>query len=202
MPILTTSAVRERSNKAIETDRRFRKSYAARDARDILHETSVAFSEKTTHDIFLSHTIRDAQLILGVKGILEDLNYTVYVDWIDDPQLDRSRVSPVTADKLRTRMKLSKSLLYVTTENAENSKWMPWECGYFDGLKEKVAIVPVKDNTTDTYDGQEYLGLYPYCIRQNSTDGKDLLWVHKTPTLYTSYDHWIITENAKITWKH
>lgn len=32
------------------------------------------------YDVFLSHSIRDTDIILGVKGIIEDLGYTVYVD--------------------------------------------------------------------------------------------------------------------------
>lgn len=34
-------------------------------------------------------------------------------------------------------MRQCKSLFFVTTTNATNSKWMPWECGYFDGLDSK-----------------------------------------------------------------
>jgi hypothetical protein len=46
---------------------------------------------------------------------LEDLGYSVYLDWRDDPTLDRKRVSPATAAKLRERMSASKSLFYSTT---------------------------------------------------------------------------------------
>ncbi|MNN67530.1 hypothetical protein D3C81_1831680 [compost metagenome] len=59
-------------------------------------------------------------------------------------------------------MKQSKTLLYIATENATNSKWMPWELGYFDGHKpDRVAILPVMDNENQKFEGQEYLGLYP-----------------------------------------
>jgi hypothetical protein len=62
-------------------------------------------------DIFLSHAIRDAELILGVKEILEAADLTVYIDWIDDPLLDRARINGKTAETLRKRMKQSDSLL-------------------------------------------------------------------------------------------
>ena len=123
------------------------------------------------------------------------------MDWIEDPQLDRSRVTPETASQLRRRMNSSRSLLYVTTENAENSKWMPWECGYFDGLKEKVAIVPVKASVTSSYAGQEYLGLYPYCVKEKSNQGVETLWIHKDAKTYTSYNHWVKTRNVDVQWK-
>lgn len=59
-------------------------------------------------------------------------------------------------------MKSSKCLAYLTTQNIANSKWCPWELGYFDGLKNsKCCILPVMDYATD-FEGQEYLGLYPY----------------------------------------
>ena len=42
---------------------------------------------------------------------------------------------------------------------------MPWELGYFDALKQKVAILPLVNKSDDEYKGQEYLGLYP-CIHK------------------------------------
>lgn len=46
---------------------------------------------------------------------------------------------------------------------------MPWELGYFDGIKNKVAILPVEDNPIcDFYFGQEYLGLYNHASKSNN----------------------------------
>ncbi|MNH75812.1 hypothetical protein D3C76_893680 [compost metagenome] len=113
-------------------------------------------------DVFLSHSISDAELVLGVKLLLEDMGKKVYVDWVDDPELDRSQVNKHTAQQLRGRMNQCDSLLYIATENASNSKWMPWELGYFDGHKPgQVAILPVLDSENQRFEGQEYLGLYP-----------------------------------------
>lgn len=113
-------------------------------------------------DVFLSHSISDAELVLGVKVLLEDMGKKVYVDWVDDPELDRSKVNKHTAERLRGRMNQCDSLLYIATENASSSKWMPWELGYFDGHKPgQVAILPVLDSENQRFEGQEYLGLYP-----------------------------------------
>ena len=50
-------------------------------------------------------------------------------------------VTPETAMVLRERMKQCKSLIYTFSENASDSKWMPWELGYFDALKNsRVAV--------------------------------------------------------------
>lgn len=179
-----------------------RKTFST-NAEQLIVESERAYTPSKSYDIFLSHSVRDAQLILGMKKILEDLGYTVYVDWIDDPQLNRSSVSPATANKLRKRMKSSKSLFYVTTTNATKSKWMPWECGYFDGFKEKVAIVPIEKEKTSTnmYSGQEYLGLYPYCLKEDDTNGNEKLWVHKNYNTYSSYDYWVGTPCSQMEWE-
>jgi hypothetical protein len=124
---------------------------------------SAATSLSTTFDVFLSHSILDAQVILGVKSLLEAEGLSVYVDWVEDAELDRSRVTVRTADMLRTRMRHCSSLIFATSSNSSNSKWMPWELGYFDGFKPGfVSILPLVQSRYDDFRGQEYLGLYPY----------------------------------------
>jgi len=79
---------------------------------------------------------------------------------------------------------------------------MPWECGYFGEIKEKMAIVPVnKTSYNNEYAGQEHLGLYPYIVKEKSTQGNETLWVHLNRNKYTSYNNWVKTPNDKITWK-
>ncbi|MFJ7007931.1 toll/interleukin-1 receptor domain-containing protein [Pseudomonas putida] len=133
-----------------------------RSLREMMAESIESSKRATRFDVFLSHSINDAELVLGVKVLLEEMGKKVYVDWVDDPELDRSQVNKLTAERLRGRMKQSDTLLYIATENATNSKWMPWELGYFDGHKPgKVAILPVVEKDNQTFEGQEYLGLYP-----------------------------------------
>ena len=101
-------------------------------------------------------------LILGVKLTLEDYGFSVYVDWITDPKLNRASVTPETAQALRDRMGQCKNLVYVSTRSATTSKWMPWELGYFDGhMPGHVAVLPIDGVGTGAWDGQEYIGLYP-----------------------------------------
>lgn len=201
MALFTEREVRARAQQSVDADRIMMKARVPRSAGDILEEATASFSESKTYDMFLSHSIKDGELVLGIKKILEDLHYTVYVDWIEDRQLDRSKVSPATASQLRRRMSSSRSLLYLTTENAQNSKWMPWECGYFDALKEKVAIVPVTVSTVNSYFGQEFLGLYPYCECEESDRGVETLWVNKDANTYTDYHHWVTTKNENVKWQ-
>lgn len=195
MALFTESVVRQRAQAEV------RKSGMVKKAAQLIVESSATYTPSKTYDIFLSHSVRDADLILGMKGIFEDLGYSVYVDWIEDPQLDRTKVTSATAEKLRQRMNSSKSLFFVTTSNADSSRWMPWECGFFDGKKEKVAIVPIQaTSTNNSYSGQEYLGLYPYVVQQQSNTQKEMLWIRKSNTTYVAYDTWVSRPNSQITW--
>jgi hypothetical protein len=131
-------------------------------ARVILSEEMAASSYVSKFDVFLSHSYDDAEIILGVKRIIEGMGLTVYVDWIDDAKLDRSRVTKETAAVLRARMKSCNCLVYAHSPNAADSKWMPWELGYFDGYRESsVWILPLVKDYDWEFTNQEYLGLYP-----------------------------------------
>lgn len=98
-------------------------------SQQILNESVARAGDYDKYDIFLSHSSRDAELVLGVKTLLESQGLTVYVDWINDPQLSRENVNRETAALLRQRMQQSRSLIFMATESASESKWMPWELG-------------------------------------------------------------------------
>ncbi|MDH1800699.1 toll/interleukin-1 receptor domain-containing protein [Acinetobacter johnsonii] len=155
---------------------------------NILNETIQEQKNRNSFDIFLSHSSKDKQLILGVKQFIEDSGYSVYIDWVDDPQLDRANVNVQTADVLRTRMKQSKFLLYVDSNNATASKWMPWELGYFDGYKpNKIGILPIRQNPEGYYTGQEYLGLYPKIEKNSLNVLNELKYAEINGSLFTTY---------------
>lgn len=139
-------------------------------ARAILNEESQRISKH--YDIFLSHSYQDAEIILGVKKIIESLGLTVYVDWLDDTALDRGNVTAKTAAILRSRMRDSSSLVYAHSQNATDSAWMPWELGYFDGFRPGfVWILPLVSQYDAEFDGSEYLGLYPALEKLSSLAG-------------------------------
>jgi TIR domain len=131
-------------------------------ASQILTEDSRRFSSTDRYDVFLSHSYQDAELIHSIKAIIESLGLKAYVDWIEDAGLDRTRVTTQTARVLRDRMKTCSCLVYVHSSNATESVWMPWELGYFDGLRPRhVWILPLVSEHDSESKGQEYLGLYP-----------------------------------------
>lgn len=173
--------------------------FTKNEARAIARRSTVQFSEKALResvlavgdadrfDIFLSHSSKDADLVRGVKLILEGLGFTVYVDWATDPQLDRANVTKATAALLRKRMGQCNSLLFAATENAPSSRWMPWELGYFDGLRRgNVAIMPLTDHPDEVYRGQEYLALYPTLRKGRRVDRRDEIFIEEPGERWTT----------------
>src|SRR5262249_3374344 len=97
------------------------------------------------------------------------------------------------AEILRKRMDDSKSLFYAATENTTDSKWMPWETGYFDAKKDRVAILPVQtyNQPDDKYEGREYLSLYYYVSVNSSKNGAVRLYINEDPETYVAFDNWL-----------
>lgn len=117
-----------------------------------------------TYDIFLSHSYLDKEIVYGLFLELTQKGFTVYVDWIVDPSLDRQNVTKESAELIRKRMKSSKSLLLAISSNIALSKWVPWELGFVDGKTNKCAIIPISNEklSEKTFKRFEYLLLYPY----------------------------------------
>lgn len=130
-----------------------------------LNEQTRNFSSAKEYDVFLCHSVKDAQAIARLVEILQKCSLRVYVDWIEDPQLDRSKVTPTTAGRIRDRLDSCTSLLMALSSNSIKSSWVQWELGLGDGKKNgKVAIIPLVRNNDQDKDfyKQEYLGLYPH----------------------------------------
>ena len=152
-----------------------------------------------TYDIFLSHSYLDSKQIYVIKKEIENMGFSVYVDWIEDPELNRTKVNKKTALLLKKRMESCKSLFYATTTNYQQSKWMPWELGYFDGIKSKVAILPILDERNSTFTGTEYLELYPYVDKEPSKEfSNNTLWINEKGDKYIHFSAWL---NGKLPYK-
>jgi hypothetical protein len=182
MALLTETEVRARGAQM----RTLRKSAA----REILAETA---SANAHFDVFLSHSSNEPEeILLGIKGFLEDAGLSVYVDKYTDPQLSPEEVTPKTAETLRGRLRASQSLLYVYSSHSKLSRWMPWELGFMDGAGRRIGVAPVVQTARDTFDGEQYLGLYPYLDR-TTISGQDsqALWINRGLREYTEYGDWV-----------
>ena len=143
--------------------------------------------------IFLSHSYDDRKYIRKLKEYIEkNFDIKCYVDWITEPTaLDRNNVTRNSAELLRKRMRQSKSLIFCTSDNSPDSRWMPWELGYFDGYKGYVAILPIVDEGKN-FDGQEYLSLYPYIdLAPLGDSGVTKMWVNENTSTYTQFANWL-----------
>jgi nucleoside 2-deoxyribosyltransferase len=112
------------------------------------------------YDIFLSHAAQDGEEADKVRAILIDAGFRVYCDRHDDPMMKHDEVDEATANTLRERMRRCNAMVYVVTHNAPDSKWMPWELGFFDGVRGKVSVYPVDEAAAAAAKSQEYLKLF------------------------------------------
>lgn len=152
-----------------------------------------SYISQSRYDIFLSHSYLDKDEVEGLYIELTEFGFSVYVDWIVDPHIDRNNVTKETATLIRNRMKSCKSLLLAISENASISRWMPWELGYMDGKTEKCAIIPVSRETypQSSYSGFEYLSLYPFIKKAPSSDHINKLWIIERSNKYVVFDDWL-----------
>ena len=161
----------------------------------VIEEARVATANRTSFDIFLSHSIQDKELVIGAQRVLERGGRSVYVDWMVDPKLDRTKVTGATAEKLRARMRQCKSMMYLYTKNSQISRWMPWELGYFDGFNGNVSVLPIiPDSGTLDFAKEEYLQLYPKVDFSNPIAARPGIYVNKVRGLetgtYKSLNEW------------
>jgi hypothetical protein len=198
MALFQESNLRNLATQKTNSDRRYSYEGYTRDSvqKSLLLESSVNFNNgKRDFDIFLSHCFSDKELVLGLRIKLESYGYSVYVDWIDDSGLDRTNVTVQNVLSIKQRMRCSKCLLYATSSNSSNSKWMPWETGYMDGFSGRVAIIPVASSVLQSsYAGTEYLGSYPYIEEAPIVDtSNNILRVQdqNNRKLYAQFSNWL-----------
>ncbi len=179
MTIYTSSYLRNLSQRKTELFRN-----------QILNESKKAH---TSFDIFLSHSFLDKDEVEGLYIELTNQGYSVYVDWIIDPYLDRNNVTKRTAKIIQGRLKMSKSLLLAISTNASMSKWMPWELGYVDGNTSKCAIIPVSqsDYAPNSYAGAEYLSIYPFIKKAQTIGLGEKLFVIEEANKYVIFNKWL-----------
>jgi hypothetical protein len=112
------------------------------------------------YDVFLSHAAQDAEEADKVRAMLLEAKFRVYCDRYDDPELDRSNVTAATAERLKQRMRRSNAMVFVMTGNSHFSKWMPWELGFFDGVRGKILVYPVDEAALGAAHQQQYVSLF------------------------------------------
>lgn len=118
-------------------------------------------SQKTSYKktIFLSHSHKDKDIVEQAALFLLSQGIYVYVDWKD------ASMPPVTsgetANQIKKRIRVCEDFVVLASNNALDSKWVPWELGFADAAKSmaNVFIFPVADND-GKWKGSEYFDLY------------------------------------------
>lgn len=106
----------------LQSEAKQRNIYASSQTR-ILNESYNLFSaNKTNYDLFLSHSYLDKDLVLTLVQLFTKAGYYVYVDWVDDVQLDINNVTVASANFIKSRIKKCKSLSYISTSSIVSSK--------------------------------------------------------------------------------
>lgn len=172
---------------AILSRRRVAKSF-----NDIYENMLTAASDSETYDVFLSYSSDDLEYVIATKEYLEEFGLRIYANHIEDPN-GRSKVTPKVAEILRKRMKQCASLVLLHSKNSGDSKWVPWELGYFDALKNRVAILPIVPDDNPKFEGQEYLSLYPY-LDEDTLKGQAqrALFINKSEREYGTFRRWLV----------
>lgn len=175
--------------------------------RDFLLKRFAEDTSQSTYDIFLSHSYLDKDTILQLNYLLEEVfGFSVYVDWIENPGLDRQNVTAETAEELKSAMDRSETLIYAISSKSSSSKWMPWELGYSDARHGRVAVLPIDDveQTVVAYNHQEFVFIYPIADYAEGPAKKKFFWVNDQtdPTRYISLDKWIKWKRGEPLPKH
>lgn len=97
-----------------------------------LHNRKSAQNKKY-YDLFISHSSHDRGPVRQVVEAANAFGMSCYVDWTEDNDfLKRSMVSEYTREVLKVRMKQSKCLLYLSSENSRASEWVAFELDYYE----------------------------------------------------------------------
>ena len=135
------------------------RGYLVRDSNFSVESLNESRQIRDHYDFFLSHSSADFKLVQGLYNKLKEKGFIVFLDKIDTQDIYIQEV----AGKLKEAMNKSDYILYAHTHNSIDSKWVPWELGYFDSKKgnEKILVMPIiNDNGKAKYTGQEYLNQY------------------------------------------
>lgn len=132
----------------------------------ISHIYNSQLEQNKRYDLFLSHSSLDTEVLLELKTTLNTADINVFIDWVSDrSSLKRELTNVNTANVIVERLKNSSALMYIHTIASLNSKWAPWEIGYFHALKNKICVY-FKDNTETI---PPYLEIYPTASYKDGT---------------------------------
>ena len=129
--------------------------------------------------VFISHKHND---LPDLKGFLLYLtnhyNVVPYIDSMDRKLPDMTNAE--TALRIKSVIESCDRFILLATNNALKSKWCNWEVGIADKTKYSshyMAVLPMYEIGSNKYEGNEYLGIYPYIDEDVDSKGNSILVV-------------------------
>lgn len=154
---------------------------------------SRAYSKTTsTTSVFLSHSHNDKDVVEQAKFFFENLGISIYVDWADETMPERP--NGTTAQKIKNQIiTQNDKFVLLATNNAVSSKWCNWEVGIGDPFKlpsKKMALLPLADNS-GTWNGNEYLQIYPRIEKNSTQNGGENYFVWYPDGTWETLEGWL-----------
>ena len=142
------------------------------------------------YDIFLSHSIHDAEAFSGPSSYSRRRVRPSTSIGSTIPFSTARGSAPRPPVSCGCACGAAPAWSICTARVPGDSKWMPWELGYFDGHNGNVAIFPILKDRKSTFVAQEYLGIYPHRNRQSRPrrDGRGL--ARRSPREFIALSRW------------
>ena len=109
---------------------------------------SNSIQSKKSYDIFISHSFHDNDKALNLKDSLNKHKLSVYLDWTSDNDfLRREIVSEYTKLVLMERIKQSKVVIFLKSENSMNanfefqSPWVEMELSFAEKINKRILCI-------------------------------------------------------------
>ena len=124
--------------------------------------SSISSASGTT--VFISHKHDDLEDLKDFISYLhKDYNIIPYIDSMDKGMPKNTCAE--TATRIKSVIGNCQKFILLATNKALYSKWCNWEVGIADKTKlptNNMAILPMKDNNSSFFLGNEYLEIYPF----------------------------------------
>jgi len=146
---------------------------------------------KSQFDFYVSPSNVETELIIGTALSLEDCGYSVCLDGYREHDSTDRRITQERGKELRSVMERCLGMIILTTSAKSDSIWLPWECGFFEGKKSRIAVLPITPANSDIYRGEGYLGLYPFITRYQTQNQKTQLVVKFGTKVYCTLSNWL-----------
>ncbi len=141
-----------------------------------VNESKLFSRTSQSTSIFLSHSHTDKDVVEQAVTFFRTLGINIYVDWADETMPEKPNGE--TAQKIKGQIVTNDKFILLATNSAVASKWCNWEVGIGDTYKlrnKKIALLPLSDNS-GTWNGNEYLQIYPRIEKGNSNPNDYYVW--------------------------